>query len=84
MEKRLLQSESKEKAPEWQDERTYSEDGVDVTLIRWMLSLTPTERLQLLQESVQSLIRTKEELGRDKDRAVIPILRRTLEEKSKM
>jgi len=57
---------------------------VDVTLIRWMLSLTPTERLQVLQESVQSLIRTKEELGRDKDRAVIPILRRTLEEKSKM
>ena len=84
MEKRLLQSEYKEKAPEWQDERTYSEDGVDVTLIRWMLSLTPTERLQVLQESVQSLIRTKEELGRDKDRAVIPILRRTLEEKSKM
>jgi len=84
MEKRLLQSEYKEKAPEWQDEQTYSEDGVDVTLIRWMLSLTPTERLQVLQESVQSLIRTKEELGRDKDRAVIPILRRTLEEKSKM
>lgn len=78
------QSECKGRAPESQDEQTYSEDGVDVTLIRWMLSLTPTERLQVLQESVQSLIRTKEELGRDKDRAVIPILRRTLEEKSKI
>ena len=24
-------------------------DGVDVTLIRWMLSLTPSERLDVLQ-----------------------------------
>ena len=84
MERKDPQSEVEEKAPESEDEPTYTEDGVDVTLIRWMLSLTPTERLQVLQESVQSLIRTKEELGRDKDRAVIPILRRTLEEKSKM
>jgi hypothetical protein len=29
------------------------------------------------------LIRTKEETGRDRDRAVLPVLRRTLEEKSK-
>lgn len=27
----------------------YSEDGVDLTLIRWMLSLTPEERLQFAQ-----------------------------------
>jgi hypothetical protein len=39
------------------EELLYSEDGVDLTLIRWMLSLTPTERLQALQESVQSLAR---------------------------
>ena len=26
----------------------YSEDGVDLSLIRWMLSMTPTERLQTL------------------------------------
>jgi hypothetical protein len=84
MERKDPQSEVEEKAPESEDEPTYTEDGVDVTLIRWMLSLSPTERLQVLQESVQSLVRTKEELGRDKDRAVIPILRRTLEEKSKM
>ena len=25
-------------------------DGVDVTLIRWMLSLTPAERLAVLQD----------------------------------
>lgn len=36
-------------APEELNELTdYSEDGVDLTLIRWMLSLTPRERLELL------------------------------------
>jgi hypothetical protein len=30
----------------------YDESGVDVTLIRWCLSLTPAERLEWLQESV--------------------------------
>jgi len=34
-----------------------SEDGVDLILIRWMLSITPTERLQVLQQNVQSLKR---------------------------
>jgi hypothetical protein len=29
------------------DELPYSEDGVDLTLIRWMLSRTPLERLRL-------------------------------------
>ena len=33
----------------------YASDGVDVTLIRWMLSLTPRERLQTLQEFVDAL-----------------------------
>jgi hypothetical protein len=35
----------------------YSDDGIDLTLIRWMLSLTPSERLQVLQRNVQSLAR---------------------------
>jgi hypothetical protein len=34
--------------------RAYSEDGVDMTLIRWMLSLTPAERLQVAQQSARS------------------------------
>ncbi len=34
----------------------YSEDGVDLTLIRWMLSLTPAERLQVLQQFVNSVL----------------------------
>jgi len=33
----------------------YSEVGVDLTLIRWMLSLTPAERLQFLQERIEDL-----------------------------
>jgi hypothetical protein len=33
------------------------EDGVDLTLIRWMLSLTPAERLATLQQAVNSLTR---------------------------
>ena len=28
----------------------YSSDGVDLTLIRWMLSLTPADRLAVLQD----------------------------------
>ncbi len=34
----------------------YSEDGVDLTLIRWMLSLTPAERLQILQRQVNAIL----------------------------
>jgi hypothetical protein len=33
----------------------YSEDGVDLTLIRWMLTLTPAERLQTLQQNILSI-----------------------------
>jgi hypothetical protein len=33
----------------------YSADGIDVTLIRWMLSLTPAERLEVLQRFVNSV-----------------------------
>jgi hypothetical protein len=34
----------------------YSEDGVDLTLIRWMLSLTPAERLDFLEERIQDVL----------------------------
>lgn len=33
----------------------YSEDGVDLSLIRWMLSLTPAERLQFLEEWIDGV-----------------------------
>ncbi|MDP8980718.1 MAG: hypothetical protein M3O35_09020 [Acidobacteriota bacterium] len=36
-------------------ESAYSEDGVDLSLIRWMLSLTPAERLQFLEERSEEI-----------------------------
>jgi hypothetical protein len=33
----------------------YAEDGVDVTLIQWMLSLTPAQRLEVLQNWVDEI-----------------------------
>jgi len=44
------------------DERLtdYSEDGVDLTLIRWMLSLTPAERLDVLQGHVDDVTAIRE------------------------
>ena len=37
----------------------YTEDGVDLTLIRWMLSLTPAERLQVLQNHLRAVLRVR-------------------------
>lgn len=37
-----------------------SEDGVDVSLIRWVLSLTVGERLALLQRQADSLTRLRD------------------------
>jgi hypothetical protein len=42
--------------PEPQSRAEYSEDGVDLTLIRWMLSLTPAERLQFVQRQVNAIL----------------------------
>jgi hypothetical protein len=36
-----------------------SEDGVDLALIRWMLSLTPAERLRAGQEFANSITRLR-------------------------
>jgi hypothetical protein len=38
----------------------YSPDGVDLTLIRWMLSLTPAQRLEFLEERVNDIIAIRE------------------------
>ena len=43
-----------------EDEPSYSEDGVDLTLIRWMLSLSPEERLHVLQDAVESVMRLRD------------------------
>ncbi len=40
---------------------THSPDGVDLTLIRWMLSQTPGERLETLQGIIWSIMRLRGE-----------------------
>ena len=40
---------------------THSEDGVDLTVIRWMLSLTPAERLEVLQQTIRSIMKMRGE-----------------------
>jgi hypothetical protein len=42
----------------------YSEDGVDLTLIRWFLSLTPGERLQAAEDSANGIIEIRERNAR--------------------
>lgn len=41
--------------PKWPASPRPDEDGVDVTLLRWMLSLTPAERLEVLQQHVDAV-----------------------------
>jgi len=41
-------------------EPEYDEHGVDLTLLRWMASLTPTERLRVLQANVIALQRLRD------------------------
>ncbi len=35
-------------------------DGTDVSLIRWMLSLSPPERLDVLQQQVNAILEVRE------------------------
>lgn len=44
-----------EELPNWED--CYDENGVDISLIDWMLSLTPIERLRYLQNHANAIIR---------------------------
>lgn len=38
------------------DRPTHSPDGVDLTLIRWMLSLSLDERLEVLQQHINAVL----------------------------
>jgi hypothetical protein len=51
--------------PEPPDERAYGEDGVDLTMIRWMLSLSPAERLEVLQTAANGILEIRERNGRN-------------------
>lgn len=52
-------------------------------LVPFTIELPVEGRLKVRVLDLETLIRLKEEAGRDKDKAVLPILRRTLEEKSR-
>ena len=38
----------------------YSEDGVDLTLIRWFLALTPAQRIEVHQQYADDVIAIRE------------------------
>ena len=46
------ENDTNEPAPEPE----YSEDGVDLSLIRWFLSLTPAERLRVLENEFNDVL----------------------------
>jgi len=46
-------------APSSSEQPRHGEDGVDVTLIRWMLSLTPAQRLEVLQQFVNRVLEAR-------------------------
>jgi hypothetical protein len=59
--------------PPHRDTQACGEDGVDLTLIRWMLSLTPTQRLDVLQQHVRAILKLRHDnpqLGLPRDRPV--------------
>jgi len=59
----VKQNESKpqkfEKISSLEHDSTHRKDGVDLSLIQWMLSITPTERLQVLQQNIRSIMRLR-------------------------
>jgi len=42
----------------------YSDDGVDISLIRWTLSLTPLERLQFLEDRINDILEIRQRNAR--------------------
>ncbi|MBM3320622.1 MAG: hypothetical protein FJY73_08110 [Candidatus Eisenbacteria bacterium] len=55
-----MKSEESSQAPgEIDSEGAFSPERVDLTLIRWMLRLTPAERLRVLQKNVRSIVRLR-------------------------
>ncbi len=45
--------------PDPTDLPSHSKDGVDLTLIRWMLSLTPSQRLEVLEKNIAGIMRLR-------------------------
>ena len=49
--------------PPSEHQPVYDEAGVDLTLIRWTLSMSPAERLQTLQDFVDSITEMRRAAG---------------------
>lgn len=45
-----------ENSPDYVPPACGEDDGVDMSLIRWMLSLTPKERLKVLQKNRNAML----------------------------
>ncbi len=45
---------------EERDDSPYDENGVDRSLVRWMLSLSPTERLAAVQSAIDLITSVRE------------------------
>ncbi len=50
-----MDSHRTEDSPDGEQRPTHAPDGTDLTLIRWMLSLSPEERLEVLESGSDSL-----------------------------
>ncbi|KYF91350.1 hypothetical protein [Sorangium sp. So ce394] len=53
-------AEPLEAPAEERDDSPYDENGVDRSLVRWMLSLSPTERLAQVQSSIDLIMSVRE------------------------
>lgn len=62
----MAQSSQPHETPESPSPPAESPDGVDLTLIQWTLSLTPLQRLELLQDWVDGLAELRD--GRVEER----------------
>ncbi|AUX24068.1 uncharacterized protein SOCEGT47_046010 [Sorangium cellulosum] len=53
-------NETVEPGAEERDDSPYDENGVDRSLVRWMLSLSPTERLAQVQSAIDLIMSARE------------------------
>jgi hypothetical protein len=65
-EKRHRRKRSVARLPVGKD-KTSTDDGVDVTLIRWMLSLTPSQRLMVLEKTIEERLTFRECMMQSQD-----------------
>ncbi len=65
MAKSCDQSTAPSPKPATTPSQEYASSGVDRSLIRWMLSLSPMERLLVIQQQVNAIQEMKEQIDSD-------------------